>query len=243
MSRLISGIQPVRQAIQSEKTTVERVLVASRLHASSPTLQALGRLAASNGVDMELVDASKLDSMSRGAIHQGVVAIASDLSLVSLGRLLDAEPSLLTVLDRISDPQNFGAIIRSSVAFGADGVIWPEHDNAPLTAATFRASAGAVEHATLCRVRSLNAALGELRSSGILVVGLAGDSEHVLHDIDLSVPIALVVGSEGSGIRKGVRHQCDHIVSLPTRRPIDALNASAAAAIALYEARRQRDRV
>jgi len=149
-------------------------------------------------------------------------------------------PTLITALDRITDPQNFGAIIRSAVAFDSHGILWPEHDSAPLTPATFRASAGAIEHARLCRVSSLPAALHALHNESMVVVGLAGESPVSLDSLPLHQPTVLVVGAEGSGLRKGVRDACDHIARLPTSHVYDTLNASVSAAIALYEVRRQR---
>jgi len=176
-------------------------------------------------------------------MHQGAVAFAQELVILSPQELLDRGPTLVTVLDRITDPQNFGAIVRSSVAFGADAVLWPEHANAPLTPATFRASAGAVEHATLCRAASLRSALQQMSASGLLVVGLDGDANTDLSSLDLVQPVALVVGAEGTGLRRGVRSLCGCLARLPTSPPLGTLNASVSAGVALYEVRRQRSRV
>lgn len=240
MSRLVIGIQPVREAVRAHRQDVERVLVAERSSGKdSRTLDGIASFAEASSIPVERVARKQLDRLSRGANHQGVAAYAPELRLHRLPELLAARPTLLTLLDRITDPQNFGAVIRSSVAFGSRGIIFPEHDAAPLTPATFRASAGAVEHAVLCRVRALPAAIQLLRAEGVLVVGLAGEASEALDSLDLTGPTAIVVGAEGSGLRKSVRAACETLARLPTAPPLDTLNASVSAGIALYEARRQ----
>jgi 23S rRNA (guanosine2251-2'-O)-methyltransferase len=241
VSRVIVGIQPVREAIRALDRRPEKVIVLERERNPSPTLDALVRFARDQQVAVEFAPAATLDRLAAGARHQGVVAIAAELDLLDTHQLLALAPTLVMALDRIEDPQNFGAIVRSAVAFGADAILWPEHSSAPLSAAMTRASAGAVEHAHLCRVPALPSALHALQSSGLQVVGLAGDSPTLLSDVQLVAPVVLVVGSEGSGIRKSVRASCDVLARLPSRPPISTLNASASAAIALYEVRRQRE--
>lgn len=241
MSRLVIGVQPVREAIRVHGSAIERVVLCSQSAAKeSRTLDGVAKMGEANGIPIERVERGRLDSITHGGSHQGVIAFAPELRVRTLHELMAEGPDLLTVLDRITDPQNFGAIIRSSVAFGAGGIVWPEHDSAPLSAATFRASAGAVEHAALCRVRSLPAALQALQSEGVFVVGLAGEGEVRLDELDLTTPAALVIGAEGSGLRKGVKTACNVIARLPTAPPLDTLNASVSAAVALYEVRRQR---
>jgi 23S rRNA (guanosine2251-2'-O)-methyltransferase len=241
VSRVIVGIQPVREAIRALTRRPEKLIVIDREQAPSPTLDALVRFAQDNQIPVEHAPAASLDRLAGGARHQGVLAIAPELELLDTHQLIELCPSLVMALDRIEDPQNFGAIVRSSVAFGADAILWPEHSSAPLSAAMARASAGAVEHARLCRAPALPSALYALHASGLQIVGLAGDSPTLLSQVDLVSPVVLVVGSEGSGIRKGVRSSCDIVARLPTRPPIATLNASVSAAVALYEVRRQRE--
>jgi 23S rRNA (guanosine2251-2'-O)-methyltransferase len=178
--------------------------------------------------------------MSRGAHHQGAIAIAPELTIQSLHELELGPRSLVVALDELQDPQNFGAVIRSGVALGATAVMWPEHRSAPLSMATFRASAGAVEHATLCRVGSLPDALAKLRAGGLTAVGLDAHGDTPLSGVDLRGPLVLVVGAEGKGLRRTVKNACDRLARLPMAGPIASLNASVAAAIALYEVARQR---
>jgi 23S rRNA (guanosine2251-2'-O)-methyltransferase len=138
------------------------------------------------------------------------------------------------------DPQNFGAVIRSAVALGATAILWPEHSSAPLSPATFRASAGAIEHAALCRVPALAEALQALASRGVTAVALDAQGTVELRTIDLTGPVVIVIGAEDKGVRRPVRAACQHTARLPMRGPIGSLNASVAGAIALYEVVRQR---
>jgi 23S rRNA (guanosine2251-2'-O)-methyltransferase len=170
------------------------------------------------------------------------MAEVPELELLPLSKLEVAPDSLFLALDEIQDPQNFGAVIRSAVAFKTSAIIWPEHSSAPLSAATFRASAGAIEHAVLCRVTSLPSAIQHLTELGVVPIGLDASGDVDLADLDLAGPVLFVIGSEGKGLKKSVRRACARIARLPMGGPIAALNASVAAAITLYEARRQRQR-
>jgi 23S rRNA (guanosine2251-2'-O)-methyltransferase len=241
VSRVVAGIQPVREAIRALGDRVEKIVVLDRPRPASPTLDALARFARDQHIPVERAPVAMLDRIAGDARHQGALAFVPELQVLDLDGLIALAPSLVVALDRIADPQNFGAIVRSAVAFGADAVMWPEHDSAPLSPAMARASAGAVEHAHLCRVSSLPSALIALRHAGLAIVGLAGDAPAKLASIDLTAPVVMVVGSEGTGIRKSVRASCDVLASIPSRPPIATLNASASAAVALYEVRRQRD--
>jgi 23S rRNA (guanosine2251-2'-O)-methyltransferase len=238
---MICGLQPVREAIRAHGSRLTRVLVESDA-AGGAHLDALARFASDQGASVERSGRSTLDRMARGVSHQGAIAFGPELPLVPLAALGVGDRTLIVALDEVQDPQNFGAVIRSAVALGATAVMWPEHRSAPLSAATFRASAGAVEHATLCRVASLPAAIESLRARGVTVVGLDMGAETPIDRVDLSRPIALVVGSEGKGLRKTVKRSCDERVRLPMAGPVASLNASVAVAIAIYEAVRQRGR-
>jgi 23S rRNA (guanosine2251-2'-O)-methyltransferase len=185
---------------------------------------------------------AELDRIARGVRHQGAIAFAPPLALRPLDEV-PVESALVVALDEVQDPQNFGAVVRSGVAMGATALVWPEHRSAPLSPATFRASAGAIEHATLCRVASLPAALQSLQARGVAVVGLDATAGALIDRVDLARPVALVVGAEDKGLRKTVKRTCDALVRLPMPGPVAALNASVAVAIALYEAVRQRGAV
>jgi 23S rRNA (guanosine2251-2'-O)-methyltransferase len=239
-ARIVCGLQPVREAIRAHGERLGRVLVEEAGRDPSPQLEALARYAADHGARVERPSRADLDRIARGVRHQGVVAFAPDLTIRPLGDVAVDPRTLLVALDEVQDPQNFGAVVRSAVAMGATAVVWPEHRSAPLSPATFRASAGAVEHAQLCRVASLPPALESLRARGVVVVGLDMTGDAPVDEVDLARPVALVVGAEGKGLRKTVKHVCDALARLPMPGPIGSLNASVAVAIALYEAVRQR---
>lgn len=239
-SRVICGVQPVREAIRAQGSRLERVLVEIAGRDPSPQLEALARFAGDHGARVERPTRFELDRIARGVRHQGAIAFAPELAIVPLDTLTLADRALIVALDEVQDPQNFGAVIRSAVAMGATAVVWPEHRAAPLSAATFRASAGAVEHATLCRVPSLPPALDNLRARGLTVVGLDLAGPVAIDTVNLSGPVALVVGAEDKGLRKTVKRSCTALARLPMPGPIASLNASVAVAIALYEAVRQR---
>jgi 23S rRNA (guanosine2251-2'-O)-methyltransferase len=237
-ARLVCGLQPVREAIRAHGAKLVRVLVEADAR-ETPLLDALARFARDHGAHVERATRAELDRMARGVRHQGAIALAPALPIARIEDLELDERTLLVALDEVQDPQNFGAVVRSAVAMGATAIVWPEHRSAPLSPAAFRASAGAVEHATLCRVTSLGSAIDAFKHRGITVVGLdmAGDP---IDAADLTRPIAFVVGAEGKGLRRTVKRACDAQVRLPMPGPIASLNASVAVAIALYEAVRQR---
>jgi 23S rRNA (guanosine2251-2'-O)-methyltransferase len=240
VSRLICGMQPVREAIRARGPELEKVLVEKGAGFDGAQHDALARFASDHGVQVERVARLDLDRLARGARHQGAIAYAPELQLVALDELVHDPKALVVVLDELQDPQNFGAIVRSSVALGATGVVWPEHRSAPLSAAMFRASAGAVEHAKLCRVPSLPEALAILRASGVSTVGLDMHGDAKLDAVKLDGPVAIVIGAEGKGLRKPVKMACDRLARLPMKGTIASLNASVATGIALYEVARQR---
>ncbi|MDC3958718.1 23S rRNA (guanosine(2251)-2'-O)-methyltransferase RlmB [Polyangium jinanense] len=237
MSRLVYGLQPVREAVRVHGDALERVVVEQ---GGSPKIQAVGRFAEGRGVRVETAPRAELDRRTGGGRHQGVVAVAPDLKIRGVDQLAVEPTSIVVALDGIMDPQNFGAIVRSAVALGATGILWPEHSSAPLSPAMFRASAGAIEHAMLCRVSSLPEALRSLADRGVTVIALDAQGPTTLGAVDLRGPVAIVIGAEDKGARKPVLRACQHIARLPMAGPIGSLNASVAGALALYEVLRQR---
>jgi len=234
----VAGLQPVREAILAHGSGVVRVSVEQ---GDSPRLEALARFATDHQVpEVTREPRALLDALTEGTVHQGVVAWAPELELQDFAELV-AQPALLgIVLDGISDPQNFGAVVRSAVGIAQAAVIWGEHASAPLSLATFRASAGAIEHARLCRVPSLAAALTDAAAAGAQVLGLDPQAERALREHDLRQPTLLVLGSEGEGMSRSVRRALTGTARLAQSGRIGSLNASVAAAIALYEASNQR---
>lgn len=232
------GLQAVRECVRARGREIIELLVAAD---GGPQVAALERFARDQGVpSVQRVDRGRLDQLARGVQHQGALAFAPILALRELSELL-ADPNLIAVaLDRIQDPQNFGAVVRSAIGIGAAAVIWGEHSSAPLTPATFRAAAGAIEHARLCRVPSLVGAIEQAQAAGVNVIGLAADAPTLLASLDLRQPTIVVIGSEGQGLQASVRRACSHQAALVRPGQIDSLNASVAAAIALYEVAKSR---
>ena len=209
---------------------------------------ALGHIASAareKGIVVVDADRRKLDAMSRTHAHQGVIALAAVREYVSVDDILaiareKGEPPLIVVCDELSDPHNLGAVIRTADAAGAHGVIIPKRRSAGLTAVVGKTSAGAVAYVPVARVANLTALLKELKEEGVWVFGTAADGTTPLYQADLKGPAAIVIGSEGTGMGRLVAENCDFTVSIPMFGKINSLNASAAAAVLLYEAVRQR---
>ena len=210
--------------------------------------QALGHIASkarAQGVVVVETDRRKLDQMSQTKAHQGVVAVCAVKEYCTVQDILDiaterGEPPFVIICDEISDPHNLGAIIRSAECVGAHGVVIPKRRSAGLTAVVDKAAAGAAEHMAIARVPNLTAAMEELKTAGLWIYGTAAEGSSPLWKTDLTGPIALVIGSEGDGMSRLVREHCDFTISIPLKGQISSLNASAAAAVLMYEILRQR---
>jgi 23S rRNA (guanosine2251-2'-O)-methyltransferase len=244
MKRILCGVRAVSEALRADPRNINLVHVSD----ASPrgALAEVIQLAQAAKLTVEPTDALALDALAKGVKHQGVIAVCGgDYPYLDLDALLQhararSDSPLLVALDEVTDPHNFGAIVRSAVALGAHGVITLKDRAAPVTATVVRASAGATEHAAIARVTNLSRALERLRDEGFTAVGLAGEATVSLRDLDLRGALVLVVGSEGSGLRRLVRERCDHLARIDLAGPVTSLNASVAAGVALYEAVRQR---
>jgi 23S rRNA (guanosine2251-2'-O)-methyltransferase len=184
--------------------------------------------------------AEELERLCGSAEHQGVVAEVDPYPYADPSTLLDPDDALVVALDQIQDPHNLGAVCRAAEVAGAAGVVIPERRAASITAATCKASAGAVEHLAVARVRNLADWLEDAKRREAWVYGAAADSERRYTEVDWSGRAVLVLGSEGSGLRRRVSETCDELVSIPVAGEVGSLNASVAAAVILFEARRQR---
>ena len=236
----ITGRNAVTEALRSNRA-LDRLLVARGEHTGS-----VGVLIAKcreRGIPVKEVDSRKLDSLA-GPHHQGVVAVAACKEYATLDDLFAlaesrGEAPFFVVLDELEDPHNLGAILRTAEATGVHGVIVPKRRSAGLTTAVYKASAGAVEYVPVARVSNISETLKELKKRGLWIYGLDMDGE-VWCKTDLKGAVALVVGSEGQGIGRLVREQCDFVLSLPMAGQISSLNASVACGVILYEAARQK---
>ena len=235
----IYGINPVLEALRARRVTGLRV--ASR---ADDRIKEIERLAGEQGVAVRRVSADELDRAAGGPghRHQGVIAEVGDDASRDVEDLIAgaAGAPLIVVLDGIEDPHNVGAILRTVDAAGGDGVVRQSRHAAPLGGATAKASAGAVAHVKIADVVNIARSLEALKEAGVWTVGLAGDATRRYDEIDYTLPTAVVVGGEGTGLRRLVRERCDWLVSIPMRGHVQSLNVSVATGIVLFEAVRQR---
>jgi 23S rRNA (guanosine2251-2'-O)-methyltransferase len=236
---MIYGINPVAEALRAGR--VRELRVADR---ADRRLADLIKAAARDRIPIRRVSAAELDRAARGGVHQGVAAELEAAPQYDIADLLgtSGEPPLIVVLDGIEDPHNVGAILRTVDAAGGTGVVRQSRRAAALEGAAAKASAGAVAHVKVAEVVNIARALDELKAHGVWTVGLAGDAAKHYDEIDLTLPTALVVGAEGSGLRRLVRERCDWLASIPMRGRVDSLNVSVATGIVLFEGVRQRTR-
>ena len=239
---VIEGRNAVLEALRAG-TALDKVYL--QKGETDKTLGHIASKARATGAVVVEADRRKLDAMSQTHAHQGVIALAAARAYASVEDILQAaadkgEPPLLVVCDELSDPHNLGAVIRTAECAGAHGVIIPKRRSAGLTAVVAKTSAGAVAHVPVARVPNLPALLKDLKKQGLWVFGADAGGSTPLYEADLKGPAAIVVGSEGSGMSRLVSETCDFLISIPMRGKLNSLNASAAAAILLYEAVRQR---
>src|SRR3954467_1248458 len=205
-------------------------------------LKQLLDVARERGVRVTRVPADVLDRESRRGVHQGIIADVDEGEAYSVEQLVRgaAAVPLIVVLDGIEDPQNLGAILRTADAAGVDGVVVQSRRSAARGGAAAKASAGAVSHVRIAEVVNIARAVEELKEAGVWTVGLAGEANATYDSIDFTVPTAIVLGSEGAGVRRLVRERCDFLVSIPMLGHVESLNVSVAAGVTLFEAVRQR---
>lgn len=239
---LLEGRNAVMEAFKAGRT-IDKVFLAEG--AADHGLRRLASLAREAGAVVTAVDRRKLDQMSPTGAHQGIVAMAAAHDYSTLDDMLAlaarrGEAPLLVLCDELSDPHNLGAIIRSAECAGAHGVVIPKRRSVALTAVVAKAAAGALEYMPVARVTNLSAAIETLQKKGLWVFGTAAEGATPLYEADLRGPAAIVIGAEGDGMSRLVAERCDYKVRIPLRGQISSLNASAAAAVLLYEALRQR---
>jgi 23S rRNA (guanosine2251-2'-O)-methyltransferase len=239
---VVFGLHAVESLIRSGNRTIERIHVAQGAH--QPRLERILALAREQSISLRFEKNFVLDRLAGASAHQGIVAICAAKKYATLEELLAArsQPAFLVVLDQIEDPHNLGAVLRTAACAGADGVVITERRAVGLTSAVAKAAAGALELVPVVRVNNLVHALEEMKKANIWVVGLEADGTKPWTEVDLSVPVALVLGSEGAGMRRLVREHCDWVVSIPLKSPasVSSLNISVAAGIMMFEAVRQR---
>jgi 23S rRNA (guanosine2251-2'-O)-methyltransferase len=238
MDRL-TGIHAVEEALAAGRA-LDRIVIARGRHGTR--MDEIVQHARSRGVPVRFEDRLQLDRLAGTREHQGVVALAAAKSAVGLEDLLKAksERGLIVLLDGIEDPQNLGAIVRTALASGADGVVIPERRAAGLTDSVARASAGALEHLPVARVKNLARAMEQVKEAGYWLVGLDERAPKRYTEVQFTGATGIVLGGEGQGLHELTRKHCDFLVSIPTTGPVRSLNVSVAAGVVLFEAVRQR---
>jgi 23S rRNA (guanosine2251-2'-O)-methyltransferase len=228
----IYGIRPVVEALGSGRRKVFEVIDAV---GSEEVVKA----AAARSVDVKRASRQRVDEFARGGVHQGVAAHVGPYPYSGLGEILSTSEPLVLLLDGITDPRNLGAVLRTADAAGASGVVIPKDRAVGVTAAAVKASAGASEHVRVAIETNLRRAIDEMKGAGLWVYAAeVGGMPYT--ELDLAGAVALVLGSEGRGVRRLVREGCDGTVSIPMLGAVESLNVSVASAVLLYEARRRR---
>lgn len=238
----VEGRNPVIEALRGPREVYEIYLakIADRSH----EIEQIIALAEKSGVPVKDASKSRIDAMARTRAPQGVIAKVETFQFLDLGQMIqrvaEVKDPLVLALDGIEDPQNLGAVLRVAETAGVDVVVLPQKRSVGITAVVAKASAGAVEHVTIAHVSSLPAALERLKAEGLFIAGADADGKARYWDTDLTVPLAIVLGSEGRGLARLVRERCDAIVSLPMAGKVTSLNVATTGAVLLFEAVRQR---
>lgn len=234
MATIISGKNPVLEAIHAGRRI-------DMLHLQEHTNKDVAQLADGKGIPYEWMSKMDIGNLLEGN-HQGVGATVADYTYQSLDQALrqPAGRRLFVLLDGLQDPHNLGAILRSADAFGVDAVVVPKHRSVGITPTVVRVSVGAIEHVDVVQVTNLHQTIRKLKDQGFWVVGTDMDAPQTIHDVQVDVDLALVIGGEGTGMGRLVRESCDYIVQIPMRGHVNSLNASVSAAIALYDIQHRR---
>ncbi len=243
MAEIIWGINPILEILKTHPERLEEILIAKG-ELKGRLYQILER-AKKAGVRVKVRARLPEHGLPPEARTQGVVAYLQEFAYASLEEILakikeKKETALLVAVDGITDPQNLGSLIRSSEAAGAHGLLLPKKRAASVTGTVIKASAGAAAYLPLCRVTNLGRTLEDLKERGLWVAGLEARAESTIYQLDLTLPLVWVIGSEDRGLRPNIREKCDFLAAIPMRGQIESLNAAVAGAIALFETLRQR---
>ena len=235
----LTGFHAVEEALAAGRA-LDRIVIARGRHGER--VEAVVQLARSKSVPVRFEERSQIDRLAGTREHQGIAALAAAKPALELEDLLAAKTpqGLLVLLDGIEDPHNLGAIVRTALAAGANGVIIPERRAVGLTDTVERASAGALAHLPVSLVKNLVRAMEEMKEAGYWLIGLDGRADQKYTEADFSGQVGIVLGSEGEGLHELTRKRCDFLVSIPTSGPVRALNVSVAAGVVLFEVVRQR---
>lgn len=240
---ILYGIHPVTEALEAHRRTCFEIYITP--DRSSGALAEVIERASALSLPIKTISSSQLSHLCGSEAHQGIAAKVSPCPLADIDDLTarppaDKAPVFLVLLDGIVDPQNMGALVRTALCAGVTGIVFPKDRSATPLPSVSKASAGAMEHLPMAMVTNLSATIQHLKHSGLWIAGLDRSAAQSIYDVDLSGPVAIVIGGEEKGIRPLVKKQCDFLISIPQTVGFNSLNASAAGAIVMYEAVRQR---
>jgi 23S rRNA (guanosine2251-2'-O)-methyltransferase len=243
-TEILYGIHPVFEALKAGRRKIYEIYVVGER--PSKRQSQVVALAQRQKIPVKTVNRAQLESMTETDSHQGVGASVSLYPLSGFADIVDKTPLVdknlfLLLLDNVLDPHNLGALVRTALGVGIDGIVIPKDRSASPTPAVSKASAGALEHVYIVRVTNMVNTIKLLKKKGIWIVGMDRSADKSLYASDLTCSVALVVGGEGTGIRPLVKKNCDFLISIPQAGPVDSLNASVAGAVVMYEAFRQRE--
>lgn len=234
---VIAGRNAVMEAIKGNRTIEALYITTGQTEGS---INAIKKLAREKKLVIKEVDKKKLDSLSGGAVHQGVVALVTPYKYCEVSEIIEyakekGEAPFIVILDELEDPHNLGSIIRTAELCGVHGIIIPKRRNVGITTTVYRASVGAIEYVKVAKVTNINATIDELKEQGIWVYGADIAGDEYSYEVDFSGPCALIIGNEGKGIAKLTLKKCDKLVKIPMVGKINSLNASVAGGIMMYE--------
>jgi 23S rRNA (guanosine2251-2'-O)-methyltransferase len=241
--RIIYGVNPLAEALKSHPEYFQDILIAHGR--TGHEVEKIIKLAAQHRIKYRIVQKRDIENLAGTLHHQGVAAILSEFKYADVEDILDGwrlskEKAFILILDCIQDPQNLGSLIRTANAAAAHGVIIPKDRAAEVTPAVVKASAGAIEHILISRVTNIADTVTRLKDAGIWVIGIEADSQEDIYSFDMDRDLAIVIGSEGKGIRRLVKEKCDACLSIPMKGNISSLNASVAGGISIFEVLRRR---
>lgn len=237
----VEGRNPVQEALKAGRQ-INEILI----YQNAEGINELVKTAKAQGSKIKRVTKEKLDNLADSYSHQGVIAFGEPIKYLSLEQLIEksfseTEAPLFILLDEVKDPHNFGSVLRTADAVGAQGVIIPKRRSVGLTPVVAKASAGAIEHIPVAQVTNLVRAIEELKENRFWIAGSNLEAEKTCYQQDLTGPLGIVIGSEGAGMRRLVKERCDFLIKLPMQGRINSLNVAVAGAIVMYESLRQRN--
>lgn len=242
--KLIAGRQPVIEALKSQSVMIEKIYLLHGIRGSQ--IDKIRNLARKKGVPFVEINKQRFRELASDIATQGVIAVISEAKYISVDDILNVskeknEPPFILILDEIVDPQNFGALVRTAECAGVHGIITTKHHTAIINSTVARTSAGAIAHVGIAKVVNLAQTLDELKEKGIWIVGADANASKLYYEVDYTMPVAIVIGNEGKGLRFLTKQKCDFLVKIPMYGKVESLNASVAGALMMYEVIRARE--